>query len=302
MRTRFPILAALAALFLSAAAEPGAGAADRDERDAVAMISGFHSEVKVRRSQELGWVAAFNGLRLYNHDAVKTGPGGGATISFNDSTQLRVEAESMVIVLDTGLKVGTRESAVLVPEGKVHGSVRKNLERPVELVVRTSRGWIHADSKTDNKEGSAFRASVSPGEGLKVRSESGDVKLMAQGRERVLQPKEELRVAPTQAGGEAAADAEKGVSSDLPELSDAEWPAPASPAARKRGQAPEPKQAPAPRAAASHEKVHEKDSGSTHSEPKKATKPSPRPSKLPPKEVLSAPTVNEPTVEEDPKK
>lgn len=213
-----------------------AHAAEPDERDAVAMVHYVQGDVKVRRSQELVWNGAQERIRLYNRDAIKTGPGASVAIWFNDYTKVNVNENSMVIVLDTGVKPGVRESAVVLPSGSVGGNVGRNVDRPLELVVRTSRGWIKANSDTQDPQGSNFKASVSTEGSLQVKSNSGRVKVATKGKEAELKPREQLTVAPGSALSATSGETTPEKAFDqLPDVADTEW------------LRTEPKQEPAPR-------------------------------------------------------
>jgi hypothetical protein len=171
-----------------------------DEPEPVGHLYGAVGDVQVRRAGNLAWEPARTSLKLFGRDAVKTGSGSGAVVQFNDETLLSVQENSLVIVVAAPPQGKTRSSALDLPSGTVLGKVGRNVDRPLEVTIRTSRGWIRASSVTRDKRGSVFNASVSASEGLHLEKSSGEISLVTKERSHPLKDGERIRIAPAPPG------------------------------------------------------------------------------------------------------
>lgn len=199
---------AILALLLSAFAIgvlPAAGAGEPQDQEPVAYLHQSAVDVKVRRSGELLWAPAMGLTKLYSHDAVKTGEASSAIIQFYDETTLSLGENSMVIVLEAQSKPQNRTSAVALPSGTIYGQLDRNVDRPLEVTIRTSRGWVKASSVINSGTATRFRTSATESGILKVTHEAGNVSFLSKDRERPLKPHETLTVG---GGGAPAADAQ----------------------------------------------------------------------------------------------
>lgn len=154
------------------------------------------AQVSVRRARELIWNDAADLTPLSSHDAVKTGPSSSAVVKFNDQSQLKVGESSIVVVVDKRSSEKSDQSKVDLPQGKVHGHLKRQGDRDVEMEVRTSRGWIVASTRSQSGAAAepAFKIEVSPKGRLEVTSETGTLTVKTRDHEQVLRPHEKLAV------------------------------------------------------------------------------------------------------------
>lgn len=200
-------------------------ASELQGKEAAAILLETYSDVKVRKANELVWKHATKLMRLFDRDAVKTGEGSTAVIQFQDDTSLNVDQKSIVIIMDAPKRLDSRESVVAIPAGTVQGQVSANVDRPVQLTVRTRRGWIQANSA---KGSSRFRTTVAPNADLKVAVQTGEVKVAAQGREKFLKEGQKLTIAAA-AGDTQSAEGDLSEFEKLPVVDDPALPLPSKP-------------------------------------------------------------------------
>jgi hypothetical protein len=216
---------ALAALALGA----GALACTREELgklldrpSSIARLEEPRGEVNLRRAHDLVWSRAGDGAELANYDAVRTGGSSSGEIRYSDRTVVSVGENTMVIVVDRLMHEKVQQTVIALPTGTIQGDLPSSADRPAELVVRTRQGWVTATNQ--GRAGpSRFHTTVTPAGRLEVRSDSGEVKILAQGREKTVRENEVVALAPTgditsAASGPAAEDF-----SALPVVSEKAW-------------------------------------------------------------------------------
>ena len=105
-----------------------------------AILSELHNTVKHRPADKISWADALSGMRLYNQDAVKTNNASHAVISFDDTNQLRLGPDSLVIVksLEDNPWFSERRPALVMMEGELRGNMLANLSQTpsnVEVII-----------------------------------------------------------------------------------------------------------------------------------------------------------------------
>jgi hypothetical protein len=168
----------------------------------VATLLDPSADVHVRGSRELIWKPATDRMPLADKDAVKTGKSSSAWVRFNDLTRLKLDELSMMIVVGHGAHAVSNQSSVALPSGTVDGKLDPDPERPVELEVRTARGWIRASTRAGKHSATKFRVALDPKGALEVRNDAGDIKVVTKGHEQALKAHEVFSAQP--APGEPA--------------------------------------------------------------------------------------------------
>lgn len=172
----------------------------------VATLREVKAEVSHRRAQELVWNPAAEGAGLSNYDSVRTGPASGAILRFENQTSVRLQERTLMIVL---AREEETRSVVALPRGKVDGRLPADSEQPLQLTVRTTRGWITASNRGEDGRPAEvrFAAEVQPDGAVVVRNEAAPIQLVSQTGTQRIDRQQELALK-AQPGGRSGEDLE----------------------------------------------------------------------------------------------
>jgi hypothetical protein len=169
---------------------------------AVARLIKAEGNVDHRAARTLVWKKAKQGMELFNRDAIKTGDGASAVVSFvagGRKLKLDIEEQSLVIIEAPEGKAGPKKAPVKKKE-------KKEAEPPMQ-VARVEKGTVRgvvepggppvkvitpdgdAEIVADGKEPVPFR--------LRIRKKKLEVAVL-KGRARVRSGKSEVRLTPRQ--------------------------------------------------------------------------------------------------------
>ncbi|MBW2731040.1 MAG: FecR domain-containing protein [Deltaproteobacteria bacterium] len=165
------VLAAL--LCLNAACDKKAPEQKGNLPKSVALLKKMVGEVSHRPAGTLRWNDARAGLPLQTRDAIKTGKGASATVTFAGGSKLEVDAQTLIII---ELPQGDRANAVVavarVEKGTVRGVVHPGV-KPLEIVSKSGkRTRISATTRPVT-----FRVRAVEGEKLQVAALKGVAKV-----------------------------------------------------------------------------------------------------------------------------
>jgi hypothetical protein len=162
---------------------PGSSDADSEGLILAAKLTFVQNEVKSKSSQEIAWMSANRGLRLYDRDAVQTLGRSRAVITFDEKNYLDMDENSLVIIkkLEQSRILKEKRSFMVVIDGSLRGRIDANGEENVKLEVATPTAEVAVNAKESPDRQADFQIHVNPDQTSTVTVYKGIAKVTAQG-------------------------------------------------------------------------------------------------------------------------
>ncbi|OFZ12869.1 MAG: hypothetical protein A2X86_08555 [Bdellovibrionales bacterium GWA2_49_15] len=113
-----------------------------DSAPSVAVLSDKKNEVQYKRNNSFEWPDAMTGLTLSNYDSLRTGKDSSALVTFDDSSKLDMEEDTLVVILDRKTRErGAPDQILSLPNGQINMESRGD-EQSMNFEVRTPAGWV----------------------------------------------------------------------------------------------------------------------------------------------------------------
>lgn len=192
----------LACLVLVAGACKEKGAPPAKSKTPVAQLARMVGEVGHRPAETLVWQQAAQGMGLHDHDAIKTGKGAAATVSFTGARKLKLEIEELsLVIIDAPAESPAAPSkkpravrVARVEKGTVRGVIAPGAA-PVKVVTPDGET---TQIEAAGTEAVPFRLRVNKGGKLEVAVLKGSARVRSGSSEVMLKPQQVVEVGPKQ--------------------------------------------------------------------------------------------------------
>jgi len=159
-----------------------------------ARLSVIENKVMAKRTVDLDWTGAELNMRLSVGDGVRTMDNSGATVSFNDGSDLRISENSMVFIADLSPPDTNKPktSRINLEEGTL--SIRKRGALSGEIIeVETTETVVNPELKPGGEV--SFRTKTTDDDNTLVMSYKGELEVSAEGETVDLKPGEGSEIA-----------------------------------------------------------------------------------------------------------
>ena len=162
----------------------------------VAVLSELRLDVRHRKSNELIWSSASDGLGLVNYDSIKTGEKASGKIKFNNQSVLELNEKTIVIVMDREVRNDVDRSVLALPAGRVESKIDPAGDKAVEVLVKTRRGWLKASNRAadGSRVEAKFNIAVSETGAMKVQTQTKGITLVVSGVEKPIEANQEISI------------------------------------------------------------------------------------------------------------
>jgi hypothetical protein len=162
---------------------PGEEMDARQHGGLAARLTFTQNDVKAKKSDEIVWARAKEGLGLFDRDAVQTLSRSSAVITFDEKNYLDMDENSLVIIkrLERNRILKERRSFMVVIDGSLRGRIDADGPENVQLEIATPTAVTEVNTRDSQGRPSDFQIHVNPDQTSTVTVYSGVAKVMAQG-------------------------------------------------------------------------------------------------------------------------
>jgi len=127
--------------------------------DLAAVLTRKRNDVKGRRAQAIAWVAAQEGMSLFDRDAVQTFKRSGARITFNPKNYIGMGQNSLVIIqrLEEDIILREKRSFLVMVDGDIRGRIEEDEDKTMHVEVTTPSAVTRIRSKESEDRKAEFR-------------------------------------------------------------------------------------------------------------------------------------------------
>jgi hypothetical protein len=147
-------------------------------KSSVAVLADVHNTVSSRRSNEISWSPAPDGMNLFDRDAVQTAQRSYALLDFGEQATLNVGENSLVIVNRQAKNpdLPEQKEVVLMMDGELRGKFSGTAAEGMQIVVATPRAVTRV---TGN--GAEFKVTVNPDQSSTIAVYQGVADVVTEG-------------------------------------------------------------------------------------------------------------------------
>ena len=157
-------------------------------RVVVATLKDPKQQVELRRLDALVWEPVQDGVVLYNRDSIRTGADSTGRVEFTDHSYLYLEEKSTITITEHQKVDNVSKSVVNLPNGSLRGEIDEKSSEPVEMTIRTKRGWVKVANQDQQgkKRAASFKAAVKPNGDTEISVEKGQAVFLTKEKEQEL--------------------------------------------------------------------------------------------------------------------
>ena len=155
-----------------------------ESADITAVLTQMNNSVKSKRSDQIAWQSAAEGMPLFDRDAVQTFQKSSARLTFAGGNYLDMDEKSLIIVrsLEKDLFLRENRTVVVLMDGQLTGKLSTGKEEAFNLEVVAPGAVTRFRTAKDTKRPARFRMTVKPDETSILTVLEGKADLVVEGK------------------------------------------------------------------------------------------------------------------------
>ena len=151
--------------------------------DLAAVLAQSYKTVKSKSADTIVWKSTKLGMPLYDHDAVQTFEKSSATIAFDETNQIEMGENTLVVIKRMGQdrSLPDKRSFFVVVDGELRGKIMGAGANSVDLQVTLPGAVAQIQSPQKNAGASDFKIKVKPDKSAVITVYTGSAKIASAG-------------------------------------------------------------------------------------------------------------------------